>query len=506
MMGKPRFRIAPSPTGSLHIGNARTALYNFLASRKLGGDFILRIEDTARDRSKIEYERTIIDGLHWLGINWDEGPDLGGSYGPYRQSERLQIHKEFLQILIDRGYTYHCFCSREELAFERELAQKQGRAPKYSGKCRDLSDEEVSSRLDAGEEATIRFRVEPRIVGLDDIVMGKIEEDAGLWGDFVLARSDGTPVYNFAVVVDDHLMDISHVVRGADHISNTFKQIMMYEALDLERPRFGHMPLTLNAKRQKLSKRDGSVAVEEYREQGYLPEAVVNFIALLGWNPGDEREMFSMNELINVFSMDRITTSNAIFDVARLDWFNGVYVRKMSTDQLAHRANDYLSDLGYFSSNPTRSSNDWSHLNGVPVPPHDWPSMNYFIAALELEKERIRKFAELPELMNFFFVEDIYADTSQLISKKHSQSDTRAALVRVAELVGLQGVNKMDTVEKYMRSLADDLGWRAGDLFMPVRIALTGSRATPPLFETMKVLGDQRVLHRLNKAVEQLSS
>lgn len=504
-MSKPRFRIAPSPTGSLHIGNARTALYNFLASRKLDGDFILRIEDTARDRSKIEYEKTIIDGLHWLGINWDEGPDLGGSYGPYRQSERLQLHKELLQILIGRGCTYHCFCSREELAFERELAQKQGRAPKYSGKCRNLSDAEVSSRLDAGEEATVRFRVESRIVGFDDIVMGKVEEDAGLWGDFVLARSDGTPVYNFAVVVDDHLMDISHVVRGADHISNTFKQIMMYEALDLGLPRFGHMPLTLNAKRQKLSKRDGSVAVEEYRQQGYLPEAVVNFIALLGWNPGDEREMFLMDELIDVFSMDRITKSNAIFDVERLDWFNGVYVRGMPTDQLANRVNDYLVDLGYFSSTSTSSSNDWSNLNGGPVPPHNLPSMKYFIAALELEKERIKKFAELPEIMNFFFVEDINVDTSQLIAKKHSQADTKTALIRVAELVGVQGVDKIDTVEKYMRELADDLGWKAGDLFMPVRIALTGSRATPPLFETMNVLGRQRVLHRLQTAAEQLS-
>lgn len=474
--------MAPSPTGSIHIGNARTALYNYLLVRRSGGTFVLRIEDTARDRSTPEFEQAVLDGLGWLGLDWDEGPDAGGEHGPYRQSERLEIHKTWLAKLTAAGHTYRCFCTREELAEKRKVAQKVGRAPKYSGKCRNLSAEEVEGRLEAGEEAAVRFRVMPGQVSFEDMILGRLEEDAGLWGDFIVGRSDGTPVYNFAVVVDDHLMEITDVVRGGDHISNTFKQVVMYEALGLDPPRFGHMPLTLNVKRQKLSKRDGSVAVEEYREQGYLPEAVVNFIALLGWNPGDERELFTMEELIEAFSMERITKSNAVFDFARLDWFNGTYIRQMEVAELAQRVTPFLEDAG------------------LPVPDED-----YLRAAVALEQERVKKLSDFPEALRFFLVEEVEPDMKFLLKKKGTEEETAAALSTVFELVQDFGVQNLERTEKNLRQMADALGWKAGELFMPIRVAITGSKASPPLFETMRVLGRPRVLLRLRHAIRMLA-
>ena len=482
MIEKRRFRMAPSPTGSIHIGNARTALYNYLLARQSGGTFVLRIEDTARDRNKPEYEQAVLDGLSWLGLDWDEGPDAGGDHGPYRQSERLEIHKEWLAKLTAAGHTYRCFCTREELAEDRKLAQKEGRAPKYSGKCRNLAGAEVDSRLESGEEAAIRFRVEPRQVVFEDLILGRLEEDAGLWGDFIVGRSDGTPVYNFAVVVDDHLMEITDVVRGGDHISNTFKQIVMYEALGLDPPRFGHMPLTLNAKRQKLSKRDGSVAVEEYREQGYLPAAVVNFIALLGWNPGDERELFTMEELIEAFSIERITKSNAIFDFDRLDWFNGTYIRRMEVADLARLVEPFLKAAGLSAR-----------------------SEEYLQRAVALEQERVKKLADFPEALRFFLVEEVEPDIEFLVKKKGTTEETAAALSTVFELVQDFGVADTDGMESHLRQMAEALGWKAGELFMPIRVAITGSRASPPLFDTMQALGRPLVLLRLRAAIRLLA-
>ncbi len=479
---KRRFRMAPSPTGSIHIGNARTALYNYLLARQSGGTFVLRIEDTSRECSTPEFEQAVLDGLGWLGLNWDEGPNAGGDYGPYRQSERLETHKEWLQKLTAAGHTYRCFCTREELAADRKAAQQEGRAPKYSGKCRNLDGAEVEARLKAGEEAALRFRIEPRQVVFADMILGQLEEDAGLWGDFIIGRSDGTPVYNFAVVVDDHLMAITDVVRGGDHISNTFKQIVMYEALGLEPPRFGHMPLTLNAKRQKLSKRDGSVAVEEYREQGYLPEAVVNFIALLGWNPGYERELFTMDELIETFSIERVTKSNAIFDFDRLDWFNGTYIRQMEVADLARMARPSIEAAG------------------LTIPDDD-----YLERAVALEQERVKKLADFPEALRFFLVEDVAPDMKFLVKKKGTTEETAAALSTVFELVQDFGVDDMAVMEENLRAMAEALSWKAGELFMPIRVAITGSKASPPLFDTMRVLGRARVLSRLRDAMRMLA-
>ncbi len=496
--GAPRFRIAPSPTGSIHVGTARTALYNWLLARKSGGTFVLRVEDTARDRNRPEWEQAIYNGLSWLGLDWDEGPDVGGQYGPYRQSERLKQHRRHLQRLFERGHVYRCFCSREQLAEERKAAQRAKLPPRYSGRCRNLSEAEVKSRLEAGEQASYRFKVAAREVEFDDLVLGGLREDAGLWGDFIVARSDGSPVYNFAVVADDHDMAITHVLRGADHISNTFKQVVMYEALGWECPRFGHIPLTLNAKRQKLSKRDGSVSIQEYRDQGYLPEAVNNFIALLGWNPGDEREFFSLEELVSAFSAERINRANAIFDQERLDWFNGNYVRDLPIAELSRLAWDYLEGCGYFAG----SNGAAARLEGIE--PVERPAREYFEASLALEQERIRRLSDLPGVISFFFRDKVEPDLKFLVARRQTPQATAAALAQVADWSDRNDVADQALTEGYLRGLAEELGWKAGILFMPIRMAITGSRATPPLFATMAVLGSERVSSRLRAAVKLL--
>ena len=494
-MSAPRYRIAPSPTGSIHVGTARTALYNWLLARQSGGTFVLRVEDTARDRNKPEFEQAIYAGLAWLGLDWDEGPDIGGEFGPYRQSERIGQHRRHLQRLIDRGHVYRCFCSREQLAEERKAAQRAKQPPRYSGRCRALSESDVEARLAGGDPASYRFRVAGDAVEFEDLVLGRLREDSGLWGDFIVARSDGSPVYNFAVVADDHDMQISHVLRGADHISNTFKQVVLYEALGWDCPRFGHIPLTLNAKRQKLSKRDGSVSVQEYREQGYLPEAVNNFIALLGWNPGDEREFFSLKELVAEFSAARINRANAIFDSERLDWFNGNYVRGLPLDELSRRAWDYLEERGYFAP-PGRDRDAGAGFEPVPR-----PSRAYFEAALALEQERIRRLSDLPGVISFFFRNTVDPDPKLLLARRQSAQASAAALAEVAEWSEQNDVADQAAAEEYLRGLAERLGWKAGVLFMPIRMAITGSRATPPLFATMAVLGSARVSTRLRAAV-----
>ena len=470
----------PSPTGALHIGNARTALYNYLLARKTGGSYILRIADTARDRSRPEFEKTIFEGFRWLGIEWDEGPEIGGDYGPYRQSERIDLHREWLGKLIDLGWIYRCFCTPQELADERRRAQVEKRPPKYSGKCRNLSEAETRRRLDAGEDAAYRFRVQPRTVEYRDLVLGGVREDAGLWGDFVVCRSNCSPLLNFAVVVDDHTMEITDVVRGADHISNTFRQIVVYEALGIPPPRFAHLPLILNRKKQKLSKRDGSVSVEEYLARGYLPEAVRNFIALLGWNPGDEREMFSLEELVREYSLDRVSSANPIYDIGKLDWFNGVYMRGMTVEKLASRARPFVESAGL---------NIGSGGNG------------YFERAVGLEQERVKKLTDFGEALAFFFQDEVDPDMKFLVRKKGTADETAHALQKVLAAIREHGVDDSKVSESDLRGLANELGWKAGELFMPIRVAITGSRATPPLFETMQVLGEERVTSRLSRAI-----
>lgn len=335
--GEVRTRFAPAPTGILHIGGARTALFNYLFAKKFEGVFILRIEDTDVERSKPEYEKDIIDSLKWLGIEWDEF---------YRQSQRIPIYRKYLEKLLEEDKAYYCFCSEEELEAQRQYQLSIGEAPRYSGKCAQLSKEEVQKYLAEGRTAVIRFKVLPKKVEFDDLIRGKLEFDASLFGDFVIAKDLNLPLYNFAVVVDDFEMKISHVIRGEEHISNTPKQILLQEALNFPSPQYAHLPMILAPDRTKLSKRHGAVGISEYKKEGYLPEALVNFMAFLGWNPGGEREIYLIPSLIKDFSLERVQKGGAVFNIKRLDFLNSFYIRQKSVEKLTEFCLPYLIERG----------------------------------------------------------------------------------------------------------------------------------------------------------------
>lgn len=484
-MNKPlRVRMAPSPTGDLHVGSARTALFNYLMARRVGGVFVLRIEDTDAQRSDPSREAGIYDGLRWLGLNWDEGPDIGGPYGPYRQSERNDIHREAVQQLLANDHAYYDYATAEERAAEREQQRAEGRPQRYSGIGRHFTAAQIAERQAAGVVPAVRFRAEPKAVRFDDIVIGSIRVGPDEVDDFVIARGDGSALYNMAVVVDDHHMHISHVVRGKDHVSNTFRQVLLYEALVWTPPAFAHLPLVVNRRRQKFSKRDGAQWVGEYRTNGYLPEALVNFLIFLGWAPGDEREIFSLDELVKEFRLERVNRADAVFDPQRLDHFNGVWIRHLDLEDLAERAWPYAA------------------AGGLDLEPDQRP---YFTSALALEYERLSHLNRTAELMGFFFDDDLDPDMRQVRYRRHSPAETARALDRVSALVDETEPFDDATLEARMRALASDLDWKAGDLFMPVRIAVTGRRATPPLFVTMEVLGRQRCRERLQRALARLA-
>lgn len=340
--GEVRVRIAPSPTGPLHIGTARTALFNFLFAKKQQGSFVLRIEDTDVERSRPEFERDVLENLKWLGIEWDEGPDVGGDYGPYRQSERKEIYASYIKKLLEEGRAYYCFCTKDELEAEREYQLSIGQAPKYSGRCANLPEETVKKYLAEGRKSVIRFRIPQKKVEFDDLIRGKVEFDSSLIGDTVIAKDFYTPLYNFAVVIDDYEMRISHIIRGEDHLSNTPKQILLQEALNFPQPKYAHLPLILGPDRSKLSKRHGAISISSYRELGYLSEAIVNFMAFLGWNPGTERYIYSMAALIKDFSLERVQKAGAVFNIKRLEFLNSFYIRGKSIEKLTELCLPYL--------------------------------------------------------------------------------------------------------------------------------------------------------------------
>lgn len=344
--GEVRTRFAPSPTGLVHIGSARTALFNYLFAKKNEGSFILRVEDTDIERSKPEFEKDIMENLKWLGIEWDEGPDVGGEYGPYRQRERINIYKKYLGKLLEEGNAYYCFCSEEELEAQRQYQMSIGEAPRYSGKCSQLASKTVKDYLSEGRKYIIRFRMPAKKLKFNDLIRGELEFDTSLIGDFAIAKNLETPLYNFAVVVDDFEMRISHTIRGEDLLPNTPKQILIQETLNLPTPQYAHLPLILGPDRSKLSKRHGAGAMKDYRKMGYLPETLVNFMAFLGWNPGEEREIYSLPSLIKEFSLERVQKSGAIFNIKRLDFLNGFYIRQRSIEKLTELCLPYLIEAG----------------------------------------------------------------------------------------------------------------------------------------------------------------
>ena len=484
-----RVRMAPSPTGPLHIGTARTSLYNYLAARHAGGTFLLRIEDTDLARSTPEYERDILDNLHWLGLSWDEGPQVAGGedvgdYGPYRQSQRMDLYATEAKRLLESGAAYRCWCTPEELEAVRREQEASREAPRYNRRCLNLTDADVAAFEAEGRRAAIRFKVEPELIRFDDLIRGPVEFDNALLGDFVIVRNDGMPLYHFTVVVDDEAMLITHVIRGEDHLSNTPKHIALMRALGYREPVFGHIPLILNPDRSKMSKRKAQTAMTAYREEGYLPEAMVNFLAFLGWSPGTEEEIFSLDELVERFDITKVHKGGAVFDRERLDHLNGVYIRSLSDEQLALRLRPWVP----------QAIGDEDLVRIVP-----------------LVKERLVKLGDVVDLIGFLWEPDEvvagWYDAEQLHPKKGGPDEARRALEGAARLIeALDDADfSADLLEQRAREAADAAGMKAGDFFSPIRVAVTGRSVSPPLFASLELLGRERALARIRIALDKLA-
>jgi len=470
----PRVRFAPSPTGYLHIGGARTALFNWLFARRNGGVFVLRIEDTDVERSSEAMVDGILDGLRWLGLDWDEGPMVAGPYSPYFQSQRQAKYLAAAEKLVANGHAYYCYCTAEELKARREGNPEY----KYERTCLRLSAEEIRARETSGMARAVRFKVPDGTIRVDDIVKGPIDFDASLIEDFVILRSDGHPTYHLSVVSDDVEMAISHVVRGDDHISNTPKQILLYQALGARLPGFAHVPLILGADKKRLSKRHGATSVMEYANQGYLPEAMVNFLALLGWSPGKgDREVFSRDELAQVFDLEGISGGNAVFNPEKLDWFNQQHLARLAPQELAVRLKPSFEVAGLWSDDLLTARHAW------------------FFAVLELLVPRAKRLSDFAAQSAYFFREPQYDEAAVA---KHLRVDGMAGHVKalVDEWTSLPEFDAVST-EAALRRVAETRGLKAGALIHAVRVAVTGSTVSPGLFDVVALVGRPRVLARL---------
>ncbi len=485
--GEVRVRFAPSPTGFLHVGGARTALFNWLFARNQGGKFILRIEDTDLERSTEESYQAIIDAMKWLGLDWDEGPIVGGDYGPYAQSERRDLYREWAQRLLQEGKAYYCFCSSEMLTGMREEQKKQGKDPKYDGRCKLLLPDEVGHRIAEGQPHVIRFKMpqEGETV-VHDIVRGDVTFNNTQLDDFVIIKSDGYPTYNFAVTVDDALMKISHVIRGEDHLSNTPKQIRLYHELGIEPPRYAHVPLILGEDKTRLSKRHGATSVGQFKTDCYLPEAMVNYLALLGWAYDDKTELFSRDDLVQKFSLERVSSTGAVFDYAKLQWMNAEYMKHRSLDDKVTLVLPHLEAAGLITS------------------PLDDEMMQFIRQLVEVVGERVKVANQIPEHVGFFFTEDVDYDP-EAAEKFLKQHYVGPAFKILEERLSALEEFEQATIEPVMRGLVSEMGMKARDLFQPVRVALTGTRQSPGLFEVMVLLGKDKVLARLRRARKEFS-
>lgn len=454
-MEKIRVRFAPSPTGFLHVGNARTALFNWLFARQKQGAFVLRIEDTDIERSAEEYEKKLKEDLIWLGLDWDEGPDVGGPFGPYRQSQRLEIYKEYTQKLLNSGKAYYCFCSAEDLERERKEALARNGMAIYSGKCRKISPVESLRRIQQGEAASLRLRTPDQgALTFHDLVRGELKFDLSLIGDSIIVRSNGLPAYNFAVVVDDALMEISHIIRGEDHISNTPRQILLYKALSLDPPKFAHLSMVMGKDNTRLSKRHGATAVDQFQKDGILPSALFNYLALLGWAPPEDREVLSKDEMKAFFNLEKVSRSAAIFDYDKLHWINRQHAKRLSSREKAEHAYPYLRDAGLLPDSMTEVY--WKWLEKV---------ADAFI-------ERVDKFADFPSQVSLLF------DFSpQEMDEEMKQELGSGCASRVIKIFGGKIVQEesfdYDRFSTFAQEIKKETGCKGKDLYHPLRIALT---------------------------------
>lgn len=483
MREEMRLRFAPSPTGPLHIGGARSALFNYLLAKKTGGKLILRIEDTDLARSSRESEQNIAESLKWLGISWDEGPDVGGPYGPYRQMERLEIYRQYTELLLEKGYAYYCYCSEEELEQERQEALAKGAAVKYSGKCFALTAEERAKLEAEGRKPVIRFHVPPnQEIVLDDLVRGRVVFNSEEIGDFVIVKSDGIPTYNYAVVIDDSLMKISHVIRAEEHLSNTPRQALLYQALGFPMPQFAHISLILGKDHTKMSKRHGATSVVQYKEEGYLPEAVVNFLALLGWAPEGEEEIFSLEKLIVEFSLERVAKNPAVFDLEKLRWINGMYIRGCTIEKLVELALPFLRQAGYVSENPSSEEMKWMEL---------------VMTALQ---ERLSTIKEVEEQVKILLGEEVTLENEEAAAVLKEETAPLVIRTFQEKLLALEEITP-ETVKALLKSLTKELKLGGKLVYMPIRVALTGQMHGPDLYLIIAILGKELVVRRLKNSV-----
>jgi glutamyl-tRNA synthetase len=486
--GPVRVRFAPSPTGFLHVGGARTALFNWLFARHNGGTFIIRIEDTDTTRKVEGAVEDLLEGLKWLGLDWDEGPGAGGDYGPYYQSQRLELYQKVAKQLVEQGDAYYCYCSPERLEEIRKAQKASKQSVGYDRLCRNLSPQERAAKEADGIKPVVRFKVPlGGKTSFRDLIYGDVVFENSTIDDFVMLKSDGYPTYHLANVVDDHAMKISHVIRAEEWLSSTPRHLIMYRALKYEPPLYAHVPDVLGSDRRKLSKRHGDVALLKYRENGYLPETMLNFLALLGWSLDDKTDVITRRQLIDSFSLERVNNTGGIFNSEKLDWMNGAYIRGLTAEDLASRLLPFLD----------------RYLPSAVKRPLD---VNYVKQIVPLIRERINTLKDAADYASFFFVDMLAYDATKFVDKKTNKETALTALKSAEEkLASLESFDR-DQLENTLRRLADNLGIKAGQLFNVLRVATTARDATPPLFETMEVLGKERCLKRIKAAISKLNN
>ncbi len=482
--GKPslhvKVRFAPSPTGFLHIGGARTALYNWLFARNQGGTFVLRIEDTDRARSTQEAIEAILSSMSWLGLNWDEGP--------YHQMDRLDLYREKADMLLSAKNAYKCYCRPDELE-ERRKSLTKGKGSVDECSCLGLSPAEAGDLEKEGRKPSIRFHSpDTGKTVVSDLIRGEVVFENSLLEDFIIVRSDGIPTYNFAAVIDDAEMGITHVIRGEDHLSNTPKQILVYQTLGYQPPVFAHLPMILGKDKAPLSKRHGATAVGEFKDKGYLPEAILNYLALLGWSFDETTTLFSIDELVEKFSLERVSRSAAVFDLEKLDWMNGFYIRALPVNELAQKCLPFLKKAGFIRETAALDAGETARLEKM----------------VSLVQERVKTLSEIPATLSFFFTEDLVLDEASV--EKVLKKEGAVGVVETAvEYLGRIDIWNQEEIEKTLRSLQEDLGLKPKAAFQPVRVATTGHMVSPPLFEALELLGKEEVLRRLEHSLQLIS-
>ncbi|MCD6220432.1 glutamate--tRNA ligase [Candidatus Calescamantes bacterium] len=474
-----RVRFAPSPTGYLHIGGARTALFNWLFAKHQGGRFILRIEDTDIARSRKEVVEKILTGLRWLGIEWDEGPGVGGDYGPYFQSQRIPIYQKYINQLLEEGKAYLCYCTPEELEERRKEMIKRKEVPRYDGRCRNLTLKEREKFEREKRKAVVRFKWESSVEGFEDKIRGYIDFSQHQFDDFVIQKTDGTPTYNFACIVDDHLMKITHIIRGEDHITNTPRQLALYRAFGWEAPQFAHLPLILGPDRSRLSKRHGATDLLEYREMGYLPEALLNYLALLGWYPGSDEEIFNQDEIIRRFTLENISKRNAIFNIDKLDWMNSQYIQRMPMEKFKEICWNFLEKEGI--KRETKEKEWWERF-------------------FTLYKVRIKTFQQLVKESAFFFNEK-YPFEEKAVKKILQKEYVPELLTALKEEIKNIEPFTVENIEKVLRESCEKRSMSGRKFIHPLRVALSGKMVSPPIFDVIFLIGREKCIERIDRTL-----